>query len=148
MSAMNGVVVESIVKIEWCNGVEKSRLRYIKQRRRGGVSKINSISGELLANCETGLRCPQRIPKGTFIDTYPGELLTLAEAIKRADKYTESGSGQSYLFDLDKFSKVRQRADNRGGDSDDEDESQSVSPMVQPEEIYVVDGKNYGGVTR
>ncbi|KAF8440119.1 hypothetical protein BGX38DRAFT_1206667 [Terfezia claveryi] len=92
-----------------------------------------------------GLRCPQKIPKGTFIDTYPGELITLAEAYERAEKYSEMDGGSSYLFDLDKFTKVRK------GEDDEEFVGSQGGPMVDTldaDDIFVIDGKNYGGVTR
>ena len=59
--------------------------------------------------------------------------------------YQSLDGGASYLFDLDKFSKVR-----RG----DEDEFRMGSQVphaveiVDPNDIYVVDGKNHGGVSR
>lgn len=67
------------------------------------------------------------------------------EAEKRAETYAVTDGGSSYLFDLDKFSKVRT-------DEDDEDFMGSQgAPMVETvnqDEIYVVDGKDHGGVTR
>ena len=141
-SATSGVAVELIAPIELCNEAGRFRLRFLRPRRRDGVSEMNIISRVLPADRKTGLRCPQRILKGTFIDTYPGELITLAEAERRAEIYSETDNGSSYLFDLDKFSKIRK-------DEDDEDLGESqVCETVNQDEIYVVDGKNYGGVTR
>ncbi|KAF8476937.1 hypothetical protein BDZ91DRAFT_769233 [Kalaharituber pfeilii] len=91
-----------------------------------------------------GLRCPQRIPKGTFIDTYPGELITTEEAEKRALVY--SASGLSYLFDLDKFSKVRKTEEDENDPWSEYRES--AVETVDPKDIYVIDGKDFGGVTR
>lgn len=81
-----------------------------------------------------GLRSPDRIKAGQFIDCYHGELITAAEcdardaAIKETDK-------ASYLFNLDY---------NNPADSDDEnDDTES-----QPKRRYVVDGRKFGSVSR
>jgi len=66
----------------------------------------------------------------------------LAEAYERADKIDR---GSSYLFDLDKFTKVRR------GKDDEELVGSQGGPMVDTldaDKIFVIDGKNYGGVTR
>ncbi|KAJ6259478.1 Histone-lysine N-methyltransferase [Drechslerella dactyloides] len=70
-----------------------------------------------------GLRCPIDLPAGKFIDRYIGEVITPKEADSRTQ--IQELRGLTYLFDLDKFA--------------EEDEDQ---------EIYCVDGGDFGGVTR
>ncbi|KAL1953210.1 hypothetical protein VTO42DRAFT_3394 [Malbranchea cinnamomea] len=65
-----------------------------------------------------GLRSPDRIQAGQFIDCYLGEIIDKATADDREDAMVSSAS---YLFSLDFF--------------DEED-------------IYIVDGRKYGSVTR
>ena len=85
-----------------------------------------------------GLRSPDSIQKGQFIDTYRGEIITNEEADQReeaaraaSDKTTIQGmevdnfSKDSYLFELDKFAEY-----------------------IEEGEAYVVDGQYKGGPTR
>ncbi|KAK5044383.1 hypothetical protein LTR16_011545, partial [Cryomyces antarcticus] len=72
-----------------------------------------------------GLRCTQNLREGDFIDTYRGEIITDAEAIRREQ---EAGLGKpSYLYVLDKF---------------------GVDNGVAQEDLYVIDGEYLGGPTR
>ena len=48
-----------------------------------------------------GLRCPNRIPKGTFVACYCGEVITPETAAERAVEYDRVGA--TYLYDLDLF---------------------------------------------
>ena len=69
----------------------------------------------------------------------------MAEANERAEKYTKADGGSSYLFDLDKFTKLRR------GKDDEENIGSQGGPMVETldaDDIFVIDGKNHGGVTR
>ncbi|KAL4947461.1 hypothetical protein BDW69DRAFT_190180 [Aspergillus filifer] len=68
-----------------------------------------------------GLRSPDPIRSGQFIDLYLGEVITLQKALQR-EKISSARNSPSYLFNLD-F-------------------------LVDDEEIYVVDGANYGAATR
>lgn len=87
-----------------------------------------------------GLRSPVRIRKGTFIDTYPGELITLPEADSREEVHLRDGI--SYLFGLDKM--VQDEADKPAEGSGNE-----IVHLTLPDEpFFCVDGKDYGGVTR
>jgi histone-lysine N-methyltransferase SUV39H len=61
---------------------------------------------------------------GEFIDTYRGEVITDAEAKRRADQ--GSKDKDSYLFSLDKF----------------------IENFRPEDEEYVVDGQNFGGPSR
>lgn len=75
-----------------------------------------------------GLRCPERLLKGQFIDTYLGEIITLETAEERES--TSSGKAKaSYLYDLDKNS-----FDEEGNKIDTDH--------------YVVDGEFFGNATR
>ncbi|KAF2267068.1 SET domain-containing protein [Lojkania enalia] len=73
-----------------------------------------------------GLRCPEKLYEGQFIDTYRGEIITDAEATRREEAATSKAKA-SYLYSLDKF------AESEG---------------MAPEEVYVVDGEFMGGPTR
>jgi len=77
-----------------------------------------------------GLRCPQSLRKGQFIDTYLGEILTDEEAIQREDNNNDP-SKASYLFSLDKF------AYHPDGSID-----------VKQKDMYTVDGQFMGCPTR
>ncbi|KAL4937033.1 hypothetical protein BDV06DRAFT_81328 [Aspergillus oleicola] len=68
-----------------------------------------------------GLRSPDPIRAGQFIDLYLGEVLTNPKAAQR-EKISSARNSPSYLFNLD-F-------------------------LVDDEESYVVDGANYGAATR
>ncbi|MCJ1476001.1 hypothetical protein MMC13_004665 [Lambiella insularis] len=75
-----------------------------------------------------GLRSPQSLRKGQFIDTYLGEVITDAEASRR------EGNGirkDSYLYSLDKHQGIEGEFD-----------------YIPSEELYVVDGEFMGGPTR
>lgn len=71
-----------------------------------------------------GLRSPENIKRGQFIDTYRGEVITDQEATRR-EEATPVGSAQ-YFFGLDKFA----------GDD------------LRIEDCYVVDGRHMGGPSR
>ena len=123
----------------------KIPLEIFKTEKKGWGKELSYLyTCWIWANYSIGLRCPQRIPKGAFVDTYTGELITLREAEKRLLEYNDSGL--SYLFDLDMFSKVHR--------IEEDDEEQLADPRdpavatVDPKDIYVIDGKDYGGVTR
>lgn len=66
-----------------------------------------------------GLRSPDRICTGQYIDCYLGEIITKRTADNREDAMSDSAS---YLFSLDFFS--------------------------EDDDVYVVDGRRYGSVTR
>lgn len=72
-----------------------------------------------------GLRCPQDIHRGQFIDTYRGEIITDAEATRR--EKAGSKMKASYLYSLDKFAEAE---------------------GLEEEEIYVVDGEFMGGPSK
>jgi len=73
-----------------------------------------------------GLRCPENLRRGQFIDTYVGEIITSAEADRR-EALAGPGTGKaSYFYSLDKF----------------------VDDDLLDEDCYVVDGEFMGNVTR
>lgn len=77
----------------------------------------------ILTSIFPGLRSPEPIYAGQFIDCYLGEVITEKEADVREDAAAAKGGHEaSYLFSLDFF-------DNADG-------------------MNVVDGKKFGGVTR
>lgn len=76
-----------------------------------------------------GLRSPEFIRAGQFIDCYLGEVLTREEADLRGDAAAEAGNGSSYLFALD-FLPAQ--------DYDDKGEPQ----------YYVVDAGRFGSPAR
>jgi histone-lysine N-methyltransferase SUV39H len=78
---------------------------------------------------EAGLRSPDRISKGQFIDTYLGEVIADAEAVRREKAATKGKD--SYLFSLDKFQGI-----------------EGEPGYIPTEELYVVDGEFMGGPTR
>ncbi|KAE8149287.1 hypothetical protein BDV25DRAFT_140947 [Aspergillus avenaceus] len=69
-----------------------------------------------------GLRSPDYIRAGQFIDLYLGEVITKSKADRREEYALKNG--HSYLFGLDWF------------------------PDINEEDIYVVDGQKLGGPTR
>ncbi|KAJ5494190.1 hypothetical protein N7463_010277 [Penicillium fimorum] len=73
-----------------------------------------------------GLRSPDLIHRGQFIDLYLGEVITKAEADER-ENLTDGSYTQSYLFSLDWYVK------------DDDDEEQNMK---------VIDGRKFGSATR
>ncbi|CAI7660867.1 unnamed protein product [Penicillium glandicola] len=73
-----------------------------------------------------GLRSPDLIRRGQFIDLYLGEVITKAEADER-ENLTDGSHTQSYLFSLDWYVK------------DDEDEEKNMK---------VIDGRKFGSATR
>ncbi|KAF8542101.1 hypothetical protein BDD12DRAFT_942900 [Trichophaea hybrida] len=83
-----------------------------------------------------GIRCPERLKEGTFIDLYLGEVIGPKEASRRAEAANKLGL--SYLFDLDKFSL-----------QDDMQDELSIG-MEEPDHDnhYTIDGRDCGGVTR
>jgi [histone H3]-lysine9 N-trimethyltransferase SUV39H len=85
----------------------------------GSVSLIAVICMPLI--WLIGLRCPEDIPAGRFIDTYRGEIITSSEAQLR-----EATSSQlCYLYDLDKFGE-----------------------QLEDVEMYTMDARHYGGPVR
>lgn len=80
---------------------------------------LKSMHQTLLTQPSTGLRSPDPIRAGQFIDCYLGEVITRETADKREEA---SKNGLSYLFSLD-F-------------------------LVDDEDIYVVDGQKMGSPTR
>ncbi|KAJ5516838.1 hypothetical protein N7527_008398 [Penicillium freii] len=73
-----------------------------------------------------GLRSPDLIHRGQFIDLYLGEVITKAEADER-ENLTDGSHTQSYLFSLDWYVK------------DDDDEEKNMK---------VIDGRKFGSATR
>ncbi|QQK46865.1 Histone-lysine N-methyltransferase, H3 lysine-9 specific [Penicillium digitatum] len=73
-----------------------------------------------------GLRSPDLIRRGQFIDLYLGEVITKAEADER-ENLTDGSHTQSYLFSLDWYVK------------DDDDEEKNMK---------VIDGRKFGSATR
>lgn len=78
-----------------------------------------------------GLRSPEYISKGQFVDTYCGEILTDKEATQRSSssssKNTTTPKRDIYLFALDKFKETLHAAGQRE---------------------YVIDGNFFGGPSR
>ncbi|OKL59896.1 hypothetical protein UA08_04544 [Talaromyces atroroseus] len=83
-----------------------------------------------------GLRSPDYIHRGQFIDTYLGEVITSAEAELREDA-SSSQTNPSYLFSLDWFP-ASTNDDDDDNDADDDDQ----------QDYYVVDGQRFGGPSR
>ncbi|KAL7276617.1 hypothetical protein RUND412_000383 [Rhizina undulata] len=79
-----------------------------------------------------GLRCPQMIKKGTFIDLYLGEVIGPEEALRRTT--LGDRDGLSYLFDLDKFENA---------------EDNQLDDYGEPLKVrYTIDAQYCGGVSR
>ncbi|KAI5813628.1 hypothetical protein BZA77DRAFT_320703 [Pyronema omphalodes] len=83
-----------------------------------------------------GLRCPERLKKGTFVELYLGEVIGPAETIARVALADELG--ESYLYDLDKFTF---KEDNL------QDEI-SVGMDIDHNDHYTIDGRLCGSVAR
>ncbi|KAK9478045.1 hypothetical protein V1514DRAFT_332087 [Lipomyces japonicus] len=71
-----------------------------------------------------GIRSTQAIPQGTFVLTYPGELITNEEATRRITIAETNTAGDVYIFDIDGYCV--------GGE--------------EPE--YAVDAERFGGLAR
>ena len=84
----------------------------------------------------TGLRSPEPLKKGEFIDLYLGEVIGSEEAESRANEGNREGL--SYLFDLDKFSDLGDEGSTDELSRDHEDGNST----------YTIDGRKYGAVTR
>ncbi|KAK9450036.1 SET domain-containing protein [Limtongia smithiae] len=81
-----------------------------------------------------GVRSPHVIPGGTFICTYPGEVITTAEAERREEMKKKDGKFEStYIFDLDKF---------------EEPESDDHLQSTDEADSYAIDAEFYGGIGR
>ncbi|KAJ5553500.1 histone H3 methyltransferase SUV39H1/Clr4 [Penicillium frequentans] len=80
-----------------------------------------------------GLRSPDPIIAGQFIDRYLGEVLTQEAADARE---TTNNMGQSYLFVLD------WKQEDQDDDDDEDDEHKP------DQKFYVVDGQKFGSPTR
>ncbi|KAI9881044.1 MAG: hypothetical protein M1830_008926 [Pleopsidium flavum] len=128
----------------WCQGPRNGCLRDFYLESRHTIFECNKFC-RCPANCKNrnvqhgrkiqleifktanrgwGLRCPQPLRKGQFVDTYRGEVITSKEADKREE---ESKGKDSYLFTLDKF---------------------AAGHGIADEDLYVVDGEHMGGPTR
>ncbi|KAL8847044.1 MAG: hypothetical protein Q9221_007904 [Calogaya cf. arnoldii] len=112
-----------------------------------------------------GLRCPVALRKGDFVDTYRGEIITVAESNKRGLK--RSPDEENYFFGLDKFCELemipkdefiekfpedvegyRRKIKAGEADTDMKDgEEMWENPDYVPYE-YVVDGMYVGSPTR
>lgn len=118
-------------------------------------------------NRVTGIRCPEALKKGQFVDTYRGEVITNDEALERVSSRTVDQ--ENYLFDLDKFNPERMitkaqmkeevshaeykkiKAEVKNGKyevSVDHEDGTALwlNPNYQPP--YVCDGMKVGGPTR
>ncbi|KAL7268798.1 hypothetical protein RUND412_008559 [Rhizina undulata] len=79
-----------------------------------------------------GLRCPQEIKKGSFIDSYLREVISPEEAHRRATEVNRNSL--SYLFDLDKF---------------EEPEESQMDYYDEPQKLkYAINEQFCGGITR
>ena len=88
------------------------------------ISSLPSQTPSKQSNLLTGLRCPEPIRKGQFIDTYKGEILDQATASSR--EAARKSNAPSYFLELDKFQ----------------------AEMEDDEDLYVVDSELRGGVSR
>lgn len=114
-----------------------------------------------------GLRCPETLHKGQFIDTYRGEIITDEEAVKREQK--RSLNDNNYLMNLDKhtplrlispeelsdlvtpneFRDIQDRVDKGLYEISKDDETGDtlwLNPFYKPP--YVIDGMNHGSPSR
>ncbi|EKG19360.1 hypothetical protein MPH_03223 [Macrophomina phaseolina MS6] len=107
---------------ENCNCGPGCKTRVVQKGRQVRLEIFKTTDGR-----GWGLRCPEMLRAGQFIDTYRGEIITDAEASKRERKGAARGTKNSYLYSLDKF------ADALG---------------LEQEDIYVIDGEFKGGPTR
>ncbi|RAL10503.1 histone-lysine N-methyltransferase Clr4 [Aspergillus homomorphus CBS 101889] len=94
-----------------------------------------------------GLRSPDRIRAGQFIDCYLGEIITTAAADLR--EANTSAHSASYLFSLDFLSGQYEDEDEDEYDDDDDDDNDDNDDDNEASKCkYVVDGRNFGGPTR
>ncbi|KAK6529231.1 hypothetical protein TWF281_008412 [Arthrobotrys megalospora] len=92
-----------------------------------------------------GLRCPEDLEAGQFIDRYTGEVITEREADRRTK--IQENRGLTYLFDLDKFVE-EDVEEGEGGEGSEGGSSGTGDGQAAQKEVYCVDGAEYGGVTR
>ncbi|PYI19348.1 SET domain-containing protein [Aspergillus violaceofuscus CBS 115571] len=96
-----------------------------------------------------GLRSPDRIRAGQFIDCYTGEVITTAAADLREAIHTAHGT--SYLFSLDflngQYEDYEEDASSSSSDEDNDEDDQD-DQVTESGCKYVIDGRNFGGPTR
>ncbi|KAL9594678.1 MAG: hypothetical protein Q9219_006898, partial [cf. Caloplaca sp. 3 TL-2023] len=118
------------------------------------------------ANRGWGLRCPIPLRKGSFIDTYRGEIITTAEAISRGNSRTADEG--NYFMNFDKFTEPEaipkstfltdhpthlswHAAKVAAGDWEPyiskDGQEMYLNPAYTPY-LYVCDGMHIGGPTR
>ena len=83
-----------------------------------------------------GLRSPDYVHRGQFIDTYLGEVITSAEADLR-EEAASLHINPSYLFALDWFTSSMTNVDDDDNNNNDENR-----------DCYIIDGQRFGGPSR
>ena len=155
-------------KIDWYSMAGKYHWRYSKLEIEDGASimffKIMCLCLLLLL----GLRCPMKLLRGQFIDTYRGEVITNEESNRRGLERARDLNADNYLFGLDKFcepetitkaefkekysdKKIWHRAMIKSGEyritTNAKGEKLYLNPgYVDP--MYSIDSKDMGGPTR
>ncbi|WVQ77366.1 hypothetical protein IAR50_007051 [Cryptococcus sp. DSM 104548] len=97
----NGHIIESSAPVWECSdtcGCPPECMNRVVQKGRSPQTQVELFKTELKG---WGVRAGCNIPRGTFIGTYAGELVTEAESEKRGVVYT--AIGKTYVFDLDGY---------------------------------------------
>ena len=116
----------------------------------------------------SGLRCPVKLLRGQFIDTYRGEVITDDESIERGAIRARDLDSNNYLFALDKFcepptitkadfrikypeKKAWHREQVKNGDYEITRDKNGVKLYLNPIHVppkYTIDSKTMGAPTR
>lgn len=164
-SATGNAIAETIVRTNSCSMAAKFLWKFSKPTVVGGVRFCQAVYQDRI-NHVTGIRCPEALKKGQFVDTYRGEIITNDEAIERAASRTVDQD--NYLMDLDKFNPKQMitkaemkeevshaeykaiKAKVKKGDYEVSNKEDGTELWLNPnyEPPYVCDGMKVGGPTR
>lgn len=171
MSAMQDATAVIIVKTRLYSGGGRFRWRFSKPKLEDGVRSLQPLCitrrHVAVADISSGLRCPESLHKGQFVDSYRGEIITDEEAQIRETK--RSVDDNNYLMNLDKhtlsrlitpeeleslvtpkeFQDIKERVEKGSYPTGKEGESDYMlwlNPLYKPP--YVIDGMNHGSPSR
>ncbi len=167
-SVTQSAIAKQTARINLFSTVARSLWRFSRHQIVDGVSVVNFALILPWANKSfIGLRCPQALMKGQFVDTYRGEIITNDEANLRS--LSRTVDQENYQMDLDKFNESQMiseaemketvspaefrkiKAKVRQGEYDVSTDTEDGTPLwLNPnyQAPYVCDGMNAGGPTR
>ncbi|KAF8528104.1 SET domain-containing protein [Hysterangium stoloniferum] len=105
----------------------------------------HAISITLTLNKGWGVFADEKIPRGTYLGIYAGEMILESEADERGKLYDKFG--RTYLFDMD-FYYLHSLADDQQKTSGNHGASSNVGKSVQVVSTYTIDAFHVGNFTR